>query len=154
MRALLLIVAATTAAFVVAASPGRSGAARTDFVGAKACGTCHAKELAIWQKSAHATATSTLGKRVADRACAHCHTTGDAPTGRPYFSGVQCEACHGSGAGYAPKDVMRSPALARLMGLRDLSSKELREALCMSCHRSSTKLTPFDVQKAWKRIKH
>jgi hypothetical protein len=152
MRALLVTFAAACGLVVVVSSPRLSGAARGDFTGADACGKCHPAQLASWKKSAHAAVTP--GPRIADRRCTHCHTTGDAPTGRPYFTSVQCEACHGSGAGYSPEDVMRSPALARLLGLRDLSTKELRAALCNSCHGKSTKLTPFDPEKAWKRIQH
>jgi hypothetical protein len=83
-----------------------------------------------------------------------CHSTGEAPAGRPFYSGVQCEGCHGPGAGYAADDVMRDPTLSRNLGLRDLSTPEARKALCMSCHRASTRLAPFDSEKAYELIEH
>ena len=80
--------------------------------------------------------------------------TGDAPAGDGYFAGVGCESCHGAGAGYAPDDIMRDRPLARLLGLRDLSTPAARAALCASCHRASTRLAPFDPVAAWKAIRH
>ena len=140
------------AAAIGGASP--AAAARDDYVGAEVCGGCHREALAIWEKSAHARASESLGRRVAARRCLTCHSTGEAPAGRPYFSGVQCEACHGPGHGYSPEDVMRNPTLAVDLGLRDLSSKEQRALLCAECHRSSTRLRRFDGVRAWQRIVH
>lgn len=148
-----LVAAAGLAAWVL--SPERpSSAARSDFVGTDACGKCHPAALAAWKKSAHAHASETLGARVSDRRCLACHATGEAPAGRPYGSGVGCESCHGSGAGYAPEDVMRDSALAQQLGLRDLSTPKARAALCNSCHRTSTRLQPFELDAAWARIAH
>lgn len=130
-----------------------SHADRGDFVGAKVCGSCHKQAYEVWARSAHATATDRLGKRTG-RKCLACHSTGDAPAGRAYFSGVQCEACHGGGAGYQHGDVMRNPTLARALGLRDLSTPEKRAALCNSCHQVRTRLKPFDPEAAYKTIKH
>ncbi len=129
-------------------------AARDDYVGAEVCGGCHREALAAWEKSAHASASESLGRKVASRRCLTCHSTGEAPAGRPFFSGVQCEACHGPGHGYSPEDVMRNPTLAADLGLRDLSGPEQRASLCAECHRSSTRLREFDGQRAWQRIVH
>ena len=147
------IAIAGTAALIILLLPSGSRADRADFVGAKACATCHKQQYTSWTRTAHAGATSRLGKRT-QRKCLACHSTGEAPAGRAFFSGVQCEACHGSGAGYRPDDVMRNKTLATELGLRDLSTPLQRAALCNSCHSAATKLKPFDVEAAWKKIKH
>jgi hypothetical protein len=126
---------------------------RADYVGAQACKDCHAEAFAVWQQSAHARADARLGASPS-RACLACHTTGEAPAGRPFFAGVQCEACHGPGAGYASGDVMQNPTLSRLLGLRDLSTPAARAALCAGCHDRATRLAPFDAEAAYRRIEH
>lgn len=149
-----LCVAALVAVVIVASWRGQSRAARADYVGSEACGACHPTAFAVWQRSAHARASESLGRSVSDRRCLACHATGDAPAGRPYGSGVGCEMCHGSGAGYAPADVMRNPVLARELGLRELGASRVRDTLCLSCHRGSTRLAPFEIEAAWRRIAH
>lgn len=139
---------------VVAWAAGSARASRADFVGAERCGSCHPAALRSWQASAHARASESLGRLVSSRRCLGCHSTGDAPAGRPYFSGVQCEACHGAGAGYAAEDLMRDPPLAADLGLRELADPAARAALCARCHRASTRLVPFDPEAAWQRIRH
>jgi hypothetical protein len=151
-HAALLWAAIVTAGVILV--PALAGAGRSDFVGAEVCGECHREAFEAWSKSAHARASESLGRRVASRRCLSCHSTGEAPAGRPFYSGVQCEACHGPGAGYAPEDIMRNPTLSRDLGLRELGSEEQRRALCLGCHRSSTRLRAFDVTAAWKRIQH
>ena len=90
---------------IVGPLPG-SRADRADFAGAKQCASCHQQAHAVWQKSAHARATATLGKQTSRR-CMACHSTGDAPAGRAYFAGVQCEACHGERESIDP-DVLKT----------------------------------------------
>jgi hypothetical protein len=132
---------------------GAAGADRSDYVGPAVCGQCHPQAHAAWQRSAHARADQVLGPSPPAR-CLACHTTGEAPAGRPFFAGVTCEACHGPGAGYAADDIMRDPTLARAMGLRDLSTPGQRAALCAECHGSGTRLAPFDPESAYRRIEH
>jgi hypothetical protein len=146
--AAVLIVGLTTAV------DDRADASRSDFVGAEVCGSCHQDIYDKWAKSVHARATDTLGKDAKRAACLGCHSTGEAPAGKMAFAGVQCESCHGPGAGYSPDDVMRNPTLSRALGLRDLSDDKQVAAVCESCHRSSTRIEPFDVAKAWKAIEH
>lgn len=141
-------------ALALLVTPVASEASRSDYVGAEVCGKCHEAAFAAWSRSNHAHASESLGRRVTSRRCLACHSTGEAPAGRPFYSGVQCEACHGAGAGYAAEDIMRDPTLARALGLRDFGSTEQRNALCASCHRVATRLEPFDAAKAWKRILH
>jgi cytochrome c554/c'-like protein len=150
MRALGLLLV------VLAVAPPPSEAARADWTGSQACGACHPAALAVWRSSAHGQATVSLGRHAADGRCLGCHSTGDAPAGRPAEPAVGCEACHGAGAAYAPADVMRDPVLARELGLRDLDTPARRRAVCGACHRpgAGTRLTPFDAERAWARIRH
>ena len=133
---------AAVAAFVVVAIGGQAHADRRDFVGSAACGACHPAELAAWKATAHARASDRLG--ASPRRCFACHGTGEAPAGASYWPEVGCEACHGAGSAYAPDDVMRDPALARALGLRDVTAPAARAALCAACHRASTRLVPLD----------
>lgn len=130
-----------------------AAAAEPPYVGAMACGACHASALAIWQASAHARAAArlTAGER-ARRACQSCHATGDVPASPAAFAGVECEACHGAGRDYAPADVMRDPPLARALGLAELGSVEHRRALCATCHEVGR--AAFDLDAAWRQIAH
>lgn len=146
-----LVLGLALVALVTPGSPAHGEAA--DYVGAKVCGTCHAGIYEAWRQTAHATADAALGASPARR-CLACHTTGEAPAGRPLFAGVECEACHGPGAGYALDDVMRDPTLARYLGLRDLATPQSRALLCAECHRASTRLAPFDPEAEMKRLEH
>lgn len=112
-----------------------------DWLGPERCAsTCHPDELAAWKESAHAKTTSRAPR------CASCHTT-EASGGRQ--QGVTCESCHGAGAHYAKDDIMRNKTLATALGLRDA------KASCARCHREpSTRVAPFDHDRAWKAIAH
>ncbi|HVV81949.1 MAG TPA: multiheme c-type cytochrome [Kofleriaceae bacterium] len=119
--------------------------ARGDYVGSATCGTCHPRELAAWQRTAHARAVTALPARTSAR-CFACHGTGDAPVGRAYFAEVGCEACHGAGGHYAVDDVMRDAPLARALGLADVTSPAGRAAVCARCHTGrGTRLQPVDL---------
>jgi hypothetical protein len=147
-------VSASIAIAAVVVVPSIARATRADFLGAEVCGKCHERAYAAWSKTAHARASESLGRKVTSRRCLACHSTGEAPAGRPFYSGVQCEACHGAGGGYAAADIMRNPTLARELGLRELNTAEKLADKCITCHRASTRLAPFDVAAAWKRIRH
>jgi cytochrome c553 len=142
-------VMATDASGVADAADTAAPPAQSPFLGAAACGVCHERELAKWRQDPHARAGAALGAQAALRRCQACHTTGFAPAGRPAFDDVQCEACHGAGAAYAPDDIMRDPTLARALGLVDLSTPAARQALCQTCHRAQARLAPFDVESAF-----
>jgi nitrate/TMAO reductase-like tetraheme cytochrome c subunit len=108
------------------------------FLGSEACGTCHPAQLAAWKNTPHARAADRLGARPRAR-CLACHGTGDAPAGATFALEVGCEACHGAGADYATDDIMRDPALARALGMRDTVT-------CVSCHRGTgTRLAPLSL---------
>jgi hypothetical protein len=138
----LLSVIAPLAVALLLGRP-RADAARADFVGTATCVSCHTAAGAVWEKSAHATAAASLGAKPQAR-CLGCHTTGDAPAGASWFAEVGCEACHGAGAAYAEDDLMRSPPVARALGLADLSTPAARAAACAPCHARTTRGVPFD----------
>lgn len=115
----------------LAAAPAAAG--RADWVGSTACAACHPRQAAAWQTTAHARTGARLPARASTR-CLTCHATGDAPTGASAELGVGCEACHGSGAHYAPADVMANRELARALGLVALDTPEARAVVCQRCH--------------------
>ncbi|MBX3160880.1 MAG: hypothetical protein KF773_33250 [Deltaproteobacteria bacterium] len=127
----------------LAAGSAAAYASRRDWTGSAACGTCHPAHFAAWQATPHARTASRFGKKP-DPKCLACHATGEAPAGPPVAVEVGCEACHGAGAAYAEDDVMRSPVVARALGLTDLATPAARAKLCAACHLRSTKKTPFD----------
>jgi hypothetical protein len=127
---------------VIAASTVALGGKR-DWTGSAACGSCHAPQLAAWRLTPHAT----TAKRFAGKAepkCLACHGTGEAPAGPAIAIEVGCEACHGAGAAYAEDDLMRSPAVARALGLVDLSTPKARAAVCAQCHIRPLQAKVFD----------
>ncbi|MCB1298173.1 MAG: hypothetical protein KDB08_04235 [Microthrixaceae bacterium] len=136
-----LVVAVALVALVTTPASRAHAGARA-WVGTDACGACHPAELAAWKKTVHARAADHLGTRPRGR-CLGCHGTGDAPAGAAVELQVGCEACHGAGAEYATDDVMRDPALARALGLRDLSTEAARAVTCAGCHDGvGTRLAP------------
>jgi len=121
-----------------------SVAARRDWTGSGACGSCHAKQLVSWQASRHAQTRDRFAAKPQGK-CLGCHGTGEAPAGPAVAVEVGCEACHGAGAAYASDDVMRDRPVALALGLRDLSTPALRAKLCAECHATLTmRGTQFD----------
>lgn len=134
----LLVLATALAVRTTAASAGR-----LDWTGSAACGQCHAKQLAGWQATPHATTQTRFTGRP-QSVCLGCHATGEAPAGPAVAVEVGCEACHGAGAAYSPDDIMRDRPVALALGLADLSTPKARMQLCMSCHARMTRERPFD----------
>lgn len=120
-----------------------ASAGRLDWTGSAACGQCHAKQLAGWQSTPHATTHERFAGRPPS-VCLGCHATGEAPAGPAVAVEVGCEACHGAGAAYSPDDIMRDRPVALALGLADLSTAKARTQLCMSCHARMTRERPFD----------
>jgi hypothetical protein len=141
------------AAVVLVVSSSELSAAVDDFVGSKKCGSCHPAELQAWRSGPHAGAGRSIAA-ASTSACLSCHTTGAAPVGRVAERAVGCEACHGPGRGYSPRDVMKDPPLSRALGLVDLRAAGERERVCKSCHRGATKLRPPSLEAGWKRFGH
>ena len=122
---------------------GDATASRRDWTGSAACGTCHPKQLASWQKTPHATTSRRFTQRPETR-CLACHATGEAPAGPVVAVEVGCEACHGAGTAYAEDDLMRNRTVSRALGLRDLATPQARQAVCLECHARSTRGKVFD----------
>ncbi len=115
------------------------------YVGAKRCGGCHASAYVLWKKSSHARAVADLDidHQRDNPACLRCHATalgkpGGYPRGTVKLSGVQCEACHGPGAGHPPAKLAAVPP--------DLKH-------CASCHDKRDSPT-FNAEGYWTLIKH
>jgi hypothetical protein len=128
---------------IVALIAGAATAARRDWTGTAACGTCHPAELASWQKTRHAATRDRFPTKPEAR-CLACHGTGEAPAGPTVAVEVGCEACHGAGAGYSDDDVMRDRPVALALGMVDLSTPKARAAACAPCHARTTRGIPFD----------
>jgi len=128
---------------IVAVIAGAATAARRDWTGTAACGTCHPAELASWQKTRHALTRDRFPTKPESR-CLACHGTGEAPAGPTVAVEVGCEACHGAGAAYSDDDVMRDRPVALALGMVDVSTPKARAAACAPCHARTTRGTPFD----------
>jgi len=135
LRALVVVAVALIA--------GAAGAAKRDWTGSAACGGCHPRELASWQKTRHAVTRDRFPTRPEAR-CLACHGTGEAPAGPAIAVEVGCEACHGAGAAYSPDDVMRDRTVATALGLVVASTPKTRAQMCAPCHARRTRAIPFD----------
>jgi hypothetical protein len=148
----VVVARAAQIALIVMLGAGVATAARRDWTGSAACGTCHPAELAAWQATPHATTRARFAERPEAR-CLGCHATGEAPAGPAIAVEVGCEACHGAGAAYAPDDVMRDRPVALALGLSDVSTSSARAKLCASCHARMTRDRPFDPDAPVHQIK-
>ncbi len=187
MRGLLIL--GLVLGLSAAAGSSRAPAAETQYryVGVKKCRSCHRKEkignqYEAWQNSKHAKAYETLASDKArkwaaeagvddpqnDERCVKCHVTAyGVPKERiglkfKVKDGVQCEACHGAGMGYAKKKVMMDKDRAIEKGLVEQSEK-----VCVKCHnddspawdpkrytRADGTQVGFDYQQALEKIAH
>ena len=144
------------------------------FTGVMACAKCHTGpmmgfQFSKWRMSKHAQAYAMLatpkaleiakeagvkGEPQADDRCLKCHSTGNGfaadsfSKGFDRCEGVQCEACHGPGAGYSPEAVMLDKSAARAKGLWEVSAKT-----CQPCHENAHG-KKFDYDMAVKKIMH
>lgn len=104
--------------------------AEAQYVGASKCRPCHLPQAKSWEQTRMAKAFELLRPGVgaeakkthnldpnkdytADPNCVNCHVTGHGQPGgfvnlaqTPTLVGVQCEACHGPGAGYLKPELM------------------------------------------------
>jgi hypothetical protein len=136
-----------THALAVLALLAPAAAAAADLVGPETCKPCHPAAYASWRDGPHARALETLPERSrGDRRCLSCH----APDLSAGVSAVSCEACHGPGAIYSARYVMRDAELARAVGL-----VEPGEKTCLACHTESTpSLEKFVYDKKLPLIVH
>jgi hypothetical protein len=119
------------------------------YVAAPVCGPCHPAAWAAWSGSRHARALATLagqGKEL-DPSCLPCHVTGSGlpggfanPLRDSPLAGVQCEACHGPGAGH-----VREPS-------RAWPVPEAPDS-CTGCHDAEND-PEFDLWRDWPRVAH
>lgn len=154
--------------------PSLAGAQHA-YVGVKACTMCHKTEkqgqqLAIWEKSKHAGAYTTLttakaneiakAKGLAKPAaespeCLECHTFKGGPDAADIKQGVQCESCHGAGADYKAMGTMKVRDNAVKGGLVVFADKAAIEAMCKNCHNDkSPTAKPFNFDERWTAIAH
>lgn len=171
MKRTLGLLALVAAAVVVPSVAGAQNA----YVGVKACTMCHKSEkqglqLAIWEKSKHAGAYTTLTTEKANEIakakglakpaaespeCLECHTIKGGPDAADIKQGVQCETCHGAGAGYKAMATMKSRDLSVKGGLVVFADKAAIEAMCRNCHNDkSPTAKSFDFDARWQEIAH
>jgi len=148
------------------------GASHAQYVAVGRCRPCHLPQSKSWEQTRMAKAFELLKPGVAvevkrahnldpakdythDPDCLTCHVTGFGQPGgftsiekTPNLAGVQCEACHGPGAGYL------KPALMSLQN-KEYKRSELVAAgmvvptaeTCQKCHnKKSPFYKPFDFQ--------
>ena len=104
-------------------------AKESTFTGIARCAECHQTYVDDWKKSGHSRAWSVLegvGK-TGDPECIKCHVVGFGEEGgfhsfdtTPELANVQCEVCHGQGAGHVT-DFYKP-------------MREVGEATCLRCH--------------------
>ena len=126
----------------------KDGAGEVLYMGAQSCRNCHQGEYDSWKVTLHAHAYATLEKteQEFDLECVGCHTTGyrkeggfDSAAAVGQLKDVQCEVCHGPGAGH-PGEKEKLPLLV---------SKDV----CLECHTKEFN-SDFDFDRFWARISH
>ena len=129
-----------------AAYPRSYGSAKEDFLGDRACKSCHEDAWQAYAKSGHMRAYSTIrGKgQHLEPDCLVCHTTGYQHLNgyadeRPFnrLVNVQCEACHGYGTEHARDGKWRAQA----------------KDSCVICHDQENS-PEFNYAEYWETIKH
>lgn len=176
---------AFTASVVVVSAEGERDASL--YVGLKSCRMCHKKDesgnqVQKWLDGPHSKAYATLaGKEAKESAaklgiddpqkspkCLKCHSTvynftEEVKTDKVDLTdGVACESCHGPGANYKSKTVMKDRDQCIEKGMIYPATKS-----CTLCHNDSApswkpdryttkdgKKTGFDVEQAYKKIEH
>ena len=113
--------------------------------GQTVCGNCHIDRQRSWSQTKHAHAWATLeNSGHADSSCTKCHTTGGysnlAPdsagyhavsgNAQAYYQDVQCEACHGPGAGHVSAPDASQP-------LTTIIADTTSGYGCGTCHRGT-----------------
>ena len=120
------------ATFAPLAPGGPPGA---HYVGMSNCVTCHGREYAQWQTTAHARAWKTLAdqRKESTPSCVPCHVTALGEPGgfqttddAARFGNVQCEACHGRGSDHRQWIA---------------NGNSVAESACRGCHTPATSPT-------------
>lgn len=106
-------------------------ATASPYLGSQACATCHAEQMASWQKTKHANAYTTLADKNQqfNTNCLPCHVTGvliehaeESLSVSEERRGVGCETCHGPGNRHV-KSPKENPLISKPGA-----------ALCQGCH--------------------
>lgn len=132
-----------------ARTPGSGSVKGESLVTSLACSQCHLAQYMKWSNSAHSHAGDKLALRSYEfeASCLNCHATGaktENSIDNPEVAGlqgVQCEQCHGPGAGHVAK---HDKGYGRVADMK---------SACASCHTSETS-PGFDTNAAWAKIKH
>ncbi|MFN0119683.1 MAG: multiheme c-type cytochrome [Blastocatellia bacterium] len=119
------------------------------FAGSESCAECHQRATEIWKNSRHARAFAALEtkQREFDDSCVGCHSVGFKNQGfvnikaTPQFANVQCESCHGPGAGH-----VKSPATVSYKTPAPPTS-------CMVCHDPENS-PDFVFARYWPLVAH
>ena len=132
------------------------------YVGDRACTSCHANAHSVYAASAHAHAFETLVKKGSqfDPECLTCHTVGyglytgfvDA-TRTPHLANVQCENCHGRGKDHVDAMQARANVKGRPVVAQDKTLWPVTPATCIHCHDSENSEN-FHYATFWPRIAH
>jgi hypothetical protein len=132
--------------------PGVRAAAT--YSGSDACLKCHPSAAAVWQKSAHAHAFSTLLAKgaEADPKCIGCHTIGFGTLsgyrrefGPTRLVDVGCESCHGPGSLHVRQ---RNGDATVNFKFRPLGAGD-----CLKCHYGEFS-RPFNWEDFWRPVAH
>lgn len=154
--------------------------AAAQYVGAEKCRPCHLAQFKSWQETKMAKSFELLKPGVAAEAktahkldpgkdyttdpnCLACHTTGYGKPGgfvslakTPKLVGVQCEVCHGAGAGYLKPELMsiknkeykRSEVVAAGLVIPSIE-------VCATCHNEKSPFyKAFDYEARKKQGTH
>ena len=164
---------ALVAALVLASG---TTAAADKYVGEKKCAMCHDKMAkgdaqAVWSKSAHAKAFTTLkGKEAEDIAkkkglkksaaespeCLKCHVTGGgSAAGAVKEEGVTCEGCHGAASGFLMVHNKKDEASKKKAKDAGLVLSDDNGKLCETCHnKQSPTFKGFNHKEMWAKVEH
>ena len=160
----------------------QDSAGKHQYVGVAKCKTCHKTEkqgaqLAKWEASEHAKAYKTLMSEEAVKIakekgiakapheaseCLKCHVAGysvDTSLKADSFvkeDGVQCESCHGAGADYRKKTIMKSREQSIKNGMAAIAVDDgSAEKMCKTCHnQESPTFKSFNFKEMWEKIAH
>lgn len=131
MRTKLIVTLMIVAFAAVMFSMAVAEDAKHEFVGTKKCKMCHKKDgiFESWSASKHATAWDNLSDAdKKNKDLAKYYTTGTDAKGVA-LNNIQCEACHGAGADYKKKSIMKDQAKAVAAGMVIPTAE-----LCLGCH--------------------
>jgi len=129
-----------------AAYPRSYGSEKENFLGERACKSCHDDAWKVYAGSAHRRAFNSIRNKGQnfEPECIVCHTTGyqyknGYSDQSPYnkLANVQCEACHGYGTEHA----------------RDGKWVARAKDSCVTCHDKENS-PDFDYETYWEKIKH